>query len=547
MAEFKHLILAHGHWPDSYESHQYDSHRNVFFNNDMEGPQNYHYLQMNGNQLVNHHSACNCVKLKYCSPTMEMARKMYTGFISDYINSQLQVIACDFIDNEMAVCCPNNKLNVNGNSVRFSKHRRTSNRQRHHRHRHESDEHKKWVWDIEEANSSEEKFSSTTQSYKTTIEYSNYPTQDTTSPPKSKTYNSTFFITHEDPKSKKNCPPPLSEEFELPKNHSFFKEPQPSTTQKSSTNIQSTTTSDNNLVPTESNSNTPIQTELQEKMKLINKKSCGLSFGSRIIGGEDAGFGRFSWMARLAYRNTTSGRITYRCAGSVIADKYVLTAGHCVSNLVDNLEITLIRLGDVNAELENECDENGICAQEEDFEIERIIVHPEYNNPRYANDIALIRLKQSTASSNRIGTICLPIGEYQDAATRSYDAGNGIVAGWGAGSRMNNAQNEMLQWIRLPFVNTTECAEFYSNYTSGYRLRIMISNSQLCYQGRENGDACAGDSGGPLMNEAELNNDKFVILGLVSFGPRLCGLSNFPGVYTRVSSYVEWILRNIEP
>lgn len=95
----------------------------------------------------------------------------------------------------------------------------------------------------------------------------------------------------------------------------------------------------------------------------------------------------------------------------------------------------------------------------------------------------------------------------------------------------------------------------------------MISSSQLCIQGRENGkrdfddlrsilkfcsvlfvgDACAGDSGGPLMNQAELGNDKFILLGLVSFGPRQCGLSNFPGVYTRVSSYMEWILRNIEP
>lgn len=60
----------------------------------------------------------------------------------------------------------------------------------------------------------------------------------------------------------------------------------------------------------------------------------------------------------------------------------------------------MIRLSDVNSDQENECNENGeICMQEEDFEIERIIVHPNYNNPRYANDIALIQLKQSTAAS----------------------------------------------------------------------------------------------------------------------------------------------------
>lgn len=61
----------------------------------------------------------------------------------------------------------------------------------------------------------------------------------------------------------------------------------------------------------------------------------------------------------------------------------------------------MIRLGDVDAEQENECNDDGFCLQEEDFEIEKIIVHPNYNNPRYANDIALIRLKQSTASSSK--------------------------------------------------------------------------------------------------------------------------------------------------
>lgn len=48
------------------------------------------------------------------------------------------------------------------------------------------------------------------------------------------------------------------------------------------------------------------------------------------------------------------------------------------------------------------------------------------------------------------------------------------------------------------------------------------------------------------MTESELSRGRYVLLGIVSFGPRLCGLSNFPGVYTQVSSYIEWILQNIE-
>lgn len=60
----------------------------------------------------------------------------------------------------------------------------------------------------------------------------------------------------------------------------------------------------------------------------------------------------------------------------------------------------LARLGDVDLSVQNECNEDGTeCMIEQDFEIEKIIVHPNYNNPRYSNDIALIRLKESTAAA----------------------------------------------------------------------------------------------------------------------------------------------------
>lgn len=58
-----------------------------------------------------------------------------------------------------------------------------------------------------------------------------------------------------------------------------------------------------------------------------------------------------------------------------------------------------MRLGDVDVEQENECNDDGFCVKEEDFQIEKTIVHPNYNNPRYQNDIALVKLFQSTTSS----------------------------------------------------------------------------------------------------------------------------------------------------
>lgn len=48
------------------------------------------------------------------------------------------------------------------------------------------------------------------------------------------------------------------------------------------------------------------------------------------------------------------------------------------------------------------------------------------------------------------------------------------------------------------------------------------------------------------MSEGVTGADRYTLLGLVSFGPRTCGVSNFPGVYTRMAAYMNWILDNIE-
>lgn len=60
-----------------------------------------------------------------------------------------------------------------------------------------------------------------------------------------------------------------------------------------------------------------------------------------------------------------------------------------------------VRLGEVDSTTEIDCDttDNTMCTIEQDFEIDKIVAHPSYNNPRYSNDIALIRLKESTAAS----------------------------------------------------------------------------------------------------------------------------------------------------
>jgi len=51
-----------------------------------------------------------------------------------------------------------------------------------------------------------------------------------------------------------------------------------------------------------------------------------------------------------------------------------------------------------------------------------------------------------------------------------------------------------------------------------------------------------GDSGGPLMHRV---NGTFYLTGIVSFGVR-CAESGFPGVFTRVTNYIDWIVDNVK-
>lgn len=49
------------------------------------------------------------------------------------------------------------------------------------------------------------------------------------------------------------------------------------------------------------------------------------------------------------------------------------------------------------------------------------------------------------------------------------------------------------------------------------------------------------DSGGPIQVSTATNICLYHIVGITSFGSPFCGQRNSPGVYTRVSSYLDWI------
>jgi gram-positive specific serine protease len=93
----------------------------------------------------------------------------------------------------------------------------------------------------------------------------------------------------------------------------------------------------------------------------------------------------------------------------------------------------MVRLGELDSRSDSDCNaDQSVCNPPvQDFEIERVIAHAMYDTPKYANDIALIRLRQSATALSAVSPLCLPLDGYAGAA-ENLNGINGIIAGWGS-------------------------------------------------------------------------------------------------------------------
>ncbi|XP_055526532.1 serine protease grass-like [Wyeomyia smithii] len=288
----------------------------------------------------------------------------------------------------------------------------------------------------------------------------------------------------------------------------------------------------------------PEVTSQVEKTNLL-PTDCGQSVNDRIAFGNVTKVFSYPWMALLRYNQ--NGEIIDGCGGSLISNRYVLTAAHCLKTR-STLKIDHVRLGEHTRNQEEDCnifkDKNGEeierdCAEPvEDFSIESFEVHPEYNRPKYSNDIGLIRLARVVNFKYHIRPICLPA----IPALRSKQFERYIVTGWG--TTENQVGSQVLLEAVIPRVSNEDCAQKMTQN----RLSVQLSDKQMCAGGESLVDTCRGDSGGPLGFYTEYNKGaRFVQFGVVSVGVDSCGKKSVPGIYCRVGSYMDWILDNMKP
>ncbi|KAL5274119.1 hypothetical protein ACFFRR_000710 [Megaselia abdita] len=242
---------------------------------------------------------------------------------------------------------------------------------------------------------------------------------------------------------------------------------------------------------------------------------------TRIVGGKNAPFGRWPWQVSVRRTSFFGFSSTHRCGGALINENWIATAGHCVDDLLTSQ--IRIRVGEYDfSHVQEQLPyiERGVAKK---------VVHPQYNFFTYEYDLALVQLDQPLEFAPHVSPICLP-------STENLLIGmNATVTGWGRLSEGGTLPS-VLQEVSVPIVSNDRCKSMFLRAGR----QEFIPEIFLC-AGFETGgqDSCQGDSGGPLQVKAA--NGKFFLAGIISWGIG-CAEANLPGVCTRISKFVPWIL-----
>ncbi|MGW0791351.1 S1 family peptidase [Streptomyces sp. NPDC002911] len=240
---------------------------------------------------------------------------------------------------------------------------------------------------------------------------------------------------------------------------------------------------------------------------------------SIIVGGRPVAVADSPWAVALSSRDRFGGtRAGQFCGGVAIAPTRVLTAAHCLREDVLGAAVAEVR----DLRIIAGRDELGGPGGQE-IPVRSTWVNPGYDPHTNAADLAVLTLARALPENSVI-----PMA---GAGSAAYEPGTAAtVYGWGDTTGYG-AYASGLRAASVRVLPDSDCSRAYPGGTQG----AYEASSMLCAGATEGGrDACQGDSGGPLVARGRL-------IGLVSWGSG-CGSPGSPGVYTRISAALRWMV-----
>ncbi|XP_063614401.1 trypsin-1-like [Penaeus indicus] len=234
----------------------------------------------------------------------------------------------------------------------------------------------------------------------------------------------------------------------------------------------------------------------------------------RIVGGVGVSLGELPFMVSL--QDTSFGSVVHFCGGAIYDHTHLVTAAHCVSSI----DISLLQV------VAGENDLSVTEGHEQTLQVESIVIHPDFREIDYYNDIALLRVQGKFVFNEFVQPVKMPNGKEA--------SGTCVVSGWGATEENGDTIN-LLKKVSVPVWTDSNCRQIYGSE--------KVLDSMVCAGFEEGGkDACHGDSGSPLMCYG--SDSKAFFAGVMSWGYG-CARPDRPSVYSEVSHFSQWLEENI--
>jgi secreted trypsin-like serine protease len=237
-----------------------------------------------------------------------------------------------------------------------------------------------------------------------------------------------------------------------------------------------------------------------------------------IVGGSPAPVGAYPFtVAVLNYNADGTGGAF--CAGTLIDDRHVLTAAHCVNGTPpERIKIDFFADGVLRIPTANQ------------IQATKVTVHPQYRSGALDTvDLAMLEIPTSPSDAQPVELLTSTDANLIAPGT------NGIAIGWG----MTDAAGKSgfaakLMHTLLPIRGPSGCWMFGAP-------NFMICATSDNYSSAPRG-SCFGDSGGPFVVRAP--DGKLRLAGVTSYvkrsvwNPNPCGDQS---IYVKVPSFSSWI------